>query len=629
MRRDDFDGIAFEDSLSEDWSRDMETVELRLENRPTRVVKLLTLALVALVAGRVIYLNMIRGGYYTARAEANVDLIEHILAPRGLILDRNGLVLAQNRSVFSAILKVGELAKHPGLRAETEKAAQNILGVTPEELSGMIADAAATESSEPLVLAEDLSQSQVVQMKALTLSTLAIKDTYMRQYPKGNAFASLLGYVSLPTGKDLKQNPKLSSQDLVGKAGLELFYDDSLQGTPGAYVRVRDARGRIVHEEKKSAPAIGHPLTLSVDGEFQDYFAKRMLSGLQNLGRTTGGAVAINPQNGEILALMSFPAYDNNILSSPGHNDEKRAILNSPEQPLFDRMIGGNYSPGSTVKPLDSVALLHEHIIDPNRTIFSPGYVDVPNPYNPSQSKRYLDWRYQGDVNIYSAIAQSSDVYYYETVGGFKDVKEGLGITRLKSWWQQFGFGKPTGVDVPGEAKGFLPDPDWKKQRTGQDWLLGDTFNVAIGQGDLQVTPIQLINYITALANGGKLYQPHVTVNGAAPTVLTDLTKYAPEIKEVQKGMAMTVTSPMGTAYTMHDLGFPVAAKTGSAQIHNNTAENAFFVGYIPGTPGDGANSGSQFAVLILIEQAREGSLNAVPIAKDVFQWYYIHRLKK
>src|SRR6185369_3394815 len=184
-------------------------------------------------------------------------------------------------------------------------------------------------------------------------------------------------------------------------------------------------------------PKIGPPLTLTIDGEFQKYFAARMEQGLASLGKNSGAGIAIDPRNGEVLALLSFPTFDNGIMSNSGHGDEKRAILGAAAKPLFNRAVSGQYSPGSTIKPLVGIAALKEGVIDPARTIFSPGYLDIPNPYNPSKPTRYLDWRPQGDVNMAAAIAQSSDVYFYEVAGGFGSQK-GIGISRLREWWQKF-----------------------------------------------------------------------------------------------------------------------------------------------------------------------------------------------
>lgn len=330
----------------------------------------------------------------------------------------------------------------------------------------------------------------------------------------------------------------------------------------------------------------------------------------------------MNPQNGEILALINFPVFDNNLLSSGGNNSEKQTILSSRDQPLFSRAVSGLYSPGSTIKPLVGVAGLKEGVITPTKEIFSPGYIDIPNPYNPDQPTRYLDWRYQGYVNMASAIAQSSDVYFYEVGGGGPD-SVGLGITRLRQWWQKFNFGNLTGIDLPGEAKGFLPSPEWKEKKTSSPWLLGDTYNVSIGQGDLLLTPIQLLNYISVIANGGKIYQPMINKN-AEHRILGDLSYLAPEFQEVRKGMRLVATSKLSSANSLGSLPFAVEGKTGTAQINNNQQENAFFVGYTSDTP----DGGPQIAVLVLVENSREGSLNAIPIAKDVLNWYYWNRIK-
>ncbi|MFH1246354.1 MAG: penicillin-binding transpeptidase domain-containing protein, partial [Candidatus Liptonbacteria bacterium] len=304
---------------------------------------------------------------------------------------------------------------------------------------------------------------------------------------------------------------------------------------------------------------------------------------------------------------------------TPGQGNARSALLNDPNRPLFDRMVSGEYNPGSTIKPLVGVAALTENIVTPDFSVFSPGYLDVQNPYNPSNPSRFLDWRYQGYINLYSALAQSSNVYFYTVGGGANGVK-GLGLDRLHSWWEKFGLGKLTGIDLPREGDGFLPTAEWKQRASGRPWLLGDTYNVSIGQGDLSVTPLQLLSYIGAIANGGKILMPHVgsTVEGK---VNEDLTSLLPQITEVQKGMRATVTNRLGTAYTLNNLSFQVSAKTGSAQVKNNTEENAFFVGYAP-------SDNPQIAILVLVENSKAGSLNAVPIAKDVLNWYYEHRLK-
>src|SRR3989344_3401630 len=626
--------IIFEESLSEDWSGDMETIEVPLDNRPLWYVGAIVAVLAVVVIMRILFLGVVRADFYAQRVDVNLGKREVAVAPRGLITDRFGEVLADNTSVFSAYLAPQEFMRHPELRSQTKTIAKNILDIEAERFDDAIADRDLEKYAEPIPLSVNLTPAQVVALKEANLPTLLVQDGYIRNYPDWRMFSSVLGYICLTSSADLTRNPSLSNQDFVGKAGLELQYDEKLRGESGLKVKIRDARGDILEEHEKTKPVIGKTLRLTIDGGLQRYFYRAMSGALSSLGRTSGAALAMNPQTGEILAMINFPVFDNNIFSSSGKNSEIREVLFSGTKPLFNRIVSGAYSPGSTIKPLVATAALKEEVVTPVQSIFSPGYLDIPNQYNPAEPTRFLDWRYQGYVDVYSALAQSSNVYFYEVGGGFGYIK-GLGISRLKEWWQKFGLGKKTGIDMPGEVGGFLPDPDWKEKNSGRVWRLGDTYNVSIGQGDLLVTPIQLLNYISAIANGGTIHKP-MLANDIKIEDLTDLTYLAPEIKEVQKGMRLTVTAGLGTARSLNDLPFKVAAKTGSAQINNNAKENAFFVGYIlPSVPSvaseakeGSVNTGSPLAILVLVENAKEGSLNAVPIAKDVLNWYYENRMK-
>jgi penicillin-binding protein 2 len=236
---------------------------------------------------------------------------------------------------------------------------------------------------------------------------------------------------------------------------------------------------------------------------------------------------------------------------------------------------------------------------------------------------------------MYSAIARSSDVYFYEVGGGYQDIT-GLGIERLKKYWQKFGLDQKTGIDLPGEKSGFLPDAEEKEKRTGIPWRIGDTYNVSIGQGDLMTTPIEILSYISSIATRGKFYQPHIVkkveddkgnlVREISLNVIRDISSMTKELEEVEKGMIETTQKPYGTAALLKNLPFVVAAKTGSAQVEWNTKINASFVGY--GPVGDNIDKSKQIAIFILIENAREGSSNTIPVANDVLKWYYDNRIK-
>lgn len=615
--------IYFEEALSDDWSGDFEVKEVPLDHKPLLQVGIAIACLALIVVGRILFLGVAQAELYSRRSEANLGKYERMAAPRGVITDRYGEVLAENKPVFSALLDVREFLKKKETQDTTLRAIEEVLGIPQNEAWELIQARDLERSLEPLVLKVELSQSQLVTLKEREIPTLLVRDGFRREYPEGKIYSSVLGYIGLPNAKDLAKDDALTGEDFIGKAGVESFYEKELRGIPGERLKFRDARGAEFSEQVEQPPRIGEPLALTIDAGLQKYFYERMSAGLESLGRTAGVGMAVNPQNGEVLALINFPVYDNNVFSTSGSGAERVGLLTNSDRPLFNRAISGLYSPGSTVKPLVGLAALAEGVITPNRTLFSPGYLDIPNPYNPDKPTRFEDWRFQGDVDLGAALAQSSNVYFYTVGGGTREIK-GLGITRLREWWEKFGFGEVTGIDLPGEESGFLPSIEWKEKTFKRPWLLGDTYNVSIGQGDLQITPLELLNYIAAIANGGVLRKPVVSQKAEREILRDYSAELATHIKEVQKGMRETVEAKLGTALSMNSLPFRAAGKTGSAQISNNAYENAFFVGYAPADVPNGA----QIAILVMVERARQGSLNAVPIAKDVLNWYYEHRLK-
>jgi penicillin-binding protein 2 len=622
--------IAFEDALSDDWRRDIEVAEVSIGNRPMRYLAIVVAVLVLAVAVRIIVLDF-SNTYYAARAERNVAQENETPAPRGIIYDSEGDVLADNKATFSALLDVQTFLENENQQSSTLAAIGNILGISQGDVWSLVAAAQKNDFASPVVLADNLDQSEIVNLQALGSNEVELENDFARTYPNGPIFSSVVGYAGRVTADDIKKDPSLKNQDVIGKAGIEAFYDQALRGVPGVALTYTNAQGKTLGQKQQSVPQIGTPLTLTIDGGLQTYFYNVLSNQLANLGRPIGLGVAMDPRTGAVLSLINLPGYDNNVFSETGQDAVIQDLLTSSDRPLFNRAVNGYYNPGSTIKPLDAVAALSEGVIDSTREIYSPGYLLVPNPYNPSAPSRYLDWQYQGSVNMAAALAQSSDVYFYIVGGGsppestpmLNDPSDygisGLGIGRLHEWWQKFGLGKPTGIDMPNEGSGFLPTPAWKQEHSGIPWLLGDTYNVSIGQGDLLLTPIQLLDYISAIANGGDIYRPFLNAS-STPVVSEDLTSLLPEIKQVQQGMIEGVSSPKGTSYTLHNLPVSICAKTGSAQVENNTQENALFVGYAP-------CDNPQIALLILIENSRQGSLNAVPVAGQVLNWYYENRI--
>jgi penicillin-binding protein 2 len=613
--------LNLEDILT-DRAVEEDFLEIPLSDRVFKNFLILVSVVFLMVFAQLLNLAAFQYSFYSRRAIANMSDVKIQAAPRGIITDKFGNKLVSNESSFNAFLTPKSLPKSTDEEIAAIGKAVEILGLDENAIIGEIKDRDWSLTAQ-LLLKENLNHDELVAIEAANIPGIEIEPSFNRVQTIPLKFAHVIGYTGLVNKNDLQDNSGLNIDDQIGRSGLEATYDNYLRGQNGETLVLTNAKGGTENERAVQRAVPGDTLKTFIDGDLQSYFYARLAEALQGLGRDVGVGIAMNPQNGEILSLVNIPSFDSNNISQ---------YLTAKNQPLFNRAISGVYNPGSTIKPLVATAALTEGILDPLHQIYSPGYLDVPNPYDPEHPSRFLDWRPQGWVNLYSALARSSNVYFYSVGGGFGDQK-GLGISKLKEWWQKFGLDRKTNIDLVGEDTGFLPDPAWKERTKNEPWRLGDTFNVSIGQGDFSVTPIELLNYIAAVANGGKFYEPRVmdeisdasgkAVQKNEPTLLQDL---SPEIgaalKEVRKGMRDGVTQTYGTSYMLHDLPIPVAAKTGSAQVSNNTKTNAFFVGFAP-------YDNPQIAILILVENAREGSLNVVPVARDVFSWYYNNRIKK
>ncbi len=612
--------IQFEDILSD------RNVEERLREVPIPESSFYGLIvviflIVGIAVAQLFNLNIIKNAAYAERALDNVSDAKVKVAPRGIIEDRFGKPLVENAPSFNVFLYPRLLPKDPDARAATLAKVSAILGMDEAELWKKLEERD-WNVSDRILLTNEMTQDQLVELTASQGLGVSIEEGFKRAQPTPFVYSQVVGYTGLVGKDDLSADPTLVMDDEIGRGGLEEYYDEYLRGTNGKEVAFKNAKGEVRSNRVEREPKPGDNVHTFIDADFQKYFYDRLSEQLKSLGRDTGVGLAFDPRNGEVLALVSVPGFDTKHIGN-AIMDERR--------PLFNRAVSGVYNPGSTIKPLVSIAALTEGIIDPLKKILSIGYIELPNPYNPDKPSRFVDWRPQGWVNMHDAIARSSNVYFYEVGGGFHDQK-GLGIYELKKWWETFGLDRKTEIDLPGEKTGFLPDPEWKQQKTGQPWRIGDTYNVSIGQGDFSITPVELLNYISAVANGGTFYRPRVVgsvtdqggtvVKQMPSSVLFDISSIIGKaIPDVHQGMRDAVTKSYGTAFLLNTLPFETGAKTGTAQIENNAKTNAFFVGFAP-------YKDPQIAILILVENSREGSSNTVPVAKDVLLWYYNNRLK-
>ncbi len=597
-------------------------LEIPLTDKVFRIFSLIVFVITAVVLIKMVGVGIVNHPFYSKRALLNVSEVKIESAPRGIISDRFGKPMVTNEPSFNVFLSPKLLPQTPEERTKAIEEISRTLVIQKSELNQKIAKKD-WGLNDRLLLANNVSHNQLVSLYSTPIAGIQIEPSFTRTPTAYLKFSHILGFVGLVDEKDLKNNESLIIDDEIGRSGLEAYYDKYLRGVNGKQVFYRNASGKIKEEKAVQSSKPGFRLETFVDSEFQEYFHDTLQAALNRLGKQVGAGLAINPQNGEVLALISIPGFDSSNIVD---------VLNDPTKPLFNRTVAGLYNPGSTIKPLVATAVLSEGLIKPEKQIFSAGFIELPNPYDPEKPSRFLDWKAHGWVDLYSAIARSSNIYFYTVGGGFGDQK-GLGIVKLKEWWQNFGLDKKTGIDLPGEKAGFLPDPEWKEKSNNGIWRLGDTYNVAIGQGDLSVSLLEILNYIGAIANGGKFYEPRVmkeikneedkVVLASKPTLLRDeSSKIGGVLPEVQRAMWDAVREPYGTAYLLHDLPMSVAAKTGSAQVENNTKVNAFTVGYAPFLD-------PQIAILILVENASEGSLNTVPVARDILMWYYKNRLSK
>jgi len=628
FKRRHHEDLFVEEAIADSLAFENERVEMPIAAKVFLIVAGALVLITGVTFGRVFYVNIWNGVFYEARAEANVNREVRLPAPRGLITDRYGKVIAENAASFSAVFRLNDFLKKGGDLEVLLTKLSEILEVPLAELREL-ANKSNLEKRTSVIIGRSLSLEKVIALKSLNDPAVEVRDDYIREYPQGQVFAHVVGYTGL-SGID---------DSVEGKTGLEAFYDEHLRGRDGSRIFYKNATGDILEEKLLAEPMPGRKIKTTLDFELQTFFYERMRKGLAAVGSYAGVGMAINPQTGEMLSLLSFPSFDNNVFAQANTSKERRQLLESNRKPLFNRAISGLYNPGSTIKPLVGLAALVEGVVDVASKVFSAGFIEIPNPYFPDQPSRFLDWKAHGWVDIHSALARSSNVYFYAAGGGFPagvgsssggEIK-GLGIEKLNSYWETFRLNQKTGIDLISEVAGFLPNAEEKEERTGQIWRIGDTYNVAIGQGDLLVTPIELLNFIASLGAGGVMRKPYVVeevydddggiVIKNAPEIIAGYTEWKDQIVEIQKGLEDAVSKPYGTANLLVYTPMKIAAKTGSAQYANNTKTHAFIVGYAPA-------ENPTIAFLVLVEDAKEGSLNAVPIAKDVLDWYYEHRIE-
>ncbi len=594
-----------------------------------RWVHFVVLGCCIVLAVKLFSVQVMQGGKFQGLAEGNRLRIQTILAPRGNIVDRTGQVLAHNTASFSLTAVPVDLPKEDINRKVAELSL--LLKIDENEIKDKL-KGFNTRSFEPIILKQDLSQQDSIlfETHASEFPGFAVASIPIREYPNPEAFSHLLGYSGIVSDTELA---KLASQgyehnDFIGKLGIESSYEKYLRGVNGQRQVQVDASGHPVKVLGDIEPQAGSVVTLNINQGLQETLYKSFMK----TPNIKGAAVAMNPRTGEILALVSVPGFDNNMFAHGISSADYSNLINNKALPLFDRAVSGTYPPGSTVKPMVAAAALQEGVVNENTVIVDRGKLVIPNQFNPSVTYAFNGWKASGlgPMTVRSAIAESSDIYFYTVAGGHPSSSVvGLGAQRLADYYRKFGVGSKTGIDIQGEKPGIVPDPAWKASYYKGDpilskWYLGDTYHEGIGQGNLLTTPLQVALWTATIANNGKAY---------APTILHDVKDqkgniiFRPEhkllvdtkismqaIKIVQEGMRQTVTG--GTGRALNTLPITSAGKTGTSQFDGSdpTRTHAWYTSYAP-------YEDPQIVITVLVEAGGEGHAASAPIVKEALQW--------
>ena len=595
--------------------KDHET-EKRLVNKRLIACAALVLAISCALVGRMYFLQVTEFDYNSTVSENNRVHVLPIAPERGFIYDRNGVLLADNQPSFNMTL-TRERA------GDTAKVLDSVISILhlPEDEHAVFAKAMkqARHPFDPSTLLYELSEEQIalLAVNQYRLPGIEVQAQFVRHYPQGDHFAHSVGYVGRINEKEAKQvDPtQYRGTQSIGKTGIERFYEAELHGQVGVEEVETNAQGRVMRVLRHTDAVPGKNIVLSLDIKLQE-------AAEEALGDRRGSIIALDPKTGEVLAMVSKPSFDPNLFVTGISSKDYSGLRDSIDKPLFNRALRGLYAPGSTIKPEVAIAGLDSGVISASTRVFDPGYFQLPNV-----AHKYRNWNHNGDgwVDLNAAIMRSNDTYFY-------DLASKLGIDRLHDYLSMFGVGQKVSLDMFEESPGLMPSREWKRNTRRQTWYPGETVILGIGQGYMQVTPLQLAQATALIANKGIWNRPHLarTVDGAAPVdehpmpniVLHDPKEWA----QVNHAMQLVMHDARGIARaSAQGAQYRIAGKSGTAQVvairqgerYNRlkTAErnrdNALFVGFAPA-------ENPQIVISVMIENGEAGGRVAGPVVRKV-----------
>jgi len=577
------------------------------------------LVLLGLTLVRLWHLQVAEGEQYRSLSENNRVRLKRVRATRGTILDRQGRVLVDNRPSFDLVLVPEDAHDVPRTLAVLAR----VLGMEQGVLAAAVTAARNRPPFEEVILYRDLEWESVVKIEThqFELPGVSVQVGPRRTYPFGDMAAHLLGYVGEVNQRELAARQGYHLGDLIGKSGAERYWEDHLRGVDGGQQVEVDAVGRKLRVISEVDEVPGNNLVLSVDRDLQ-------LAAEAAMGDQEGAIVALDARSGEILAMVSRPAFDPNVFARGIRGAEWRVLVNNRKRPLNSKALQGTYPPGSTFKVVMAAAALEEGVINPFTNIYCGGGLFFGN-------RRFRCWRKggHGSVNVHEALVRSCDVFFYQ-------VGQRLGVDTIADYSHRFGLGAPTGITLEHESGGIIPSSAWKRQRFGEPWYPGETLSIAIGQGYVTTTPLQMASVIATIANGGTVYRPQfvkrveaadgTVVHEEAPVRTRDLGVKRSTLLQIRQALSDVVNSKRGTGSNARLAAIEVGGKTGTAQASKAGGErakqggwvrekrdHAWFIAFAPvGNP--------EIAVAVLAEHAGEhGGTAAAPMARKVLARYF------
>lgn len=608
-----------------------------LDGRPVtparRAWRFLVFGIIVLIAvtaltARLAYLQIANGSQYAALSRDNRTVLEPITAPRGLIYDRNGRALVANIPTYAVKVRPADLPN--SRRDEVVDRLSALLSIDPSEINASI-DGNPGSAFDLVRVAQDVDKATALLISEAgdDLPGVEVAIEARRQYADGPLLSQLMGYTGPVSAEQLPdlRTDGYQPDDLLGKAGLEQSYESQLRGTYGSERVERDATGRrtqVLQTVQQAVP--GASLVLSIDTQAQKDAQKALQWAMKKIGMKRGVVIAMNPQTGEVLAMVSLPTYDNNLFARGISNADFQKLLDNKDKPLLNHAVQAHYAPGSTYKLVTGTGGLGDREISPSTRLMTKRYLTLGDT-------RFFEWngRGWGACDIYCGFGHSSDTYFYQVAGM-------LGADRLGHWAKEYGFGAPTGIDLPGEVSGIVPTNAWKEEALGAPMFPGEIYQAGIGQGYDAVTPIQLINAYAALANGGTVYEPQIVrevigpdgsvIQPFQPKVLNEMDVRPSVLRVMRNAARETVT--LRHTYNLVDLPIKIAGKSGTAEFGVRDSKgrlpySSFFVGFTPKDPYKGSISGtdSELVVMAFAHDSRTVGNAATEIVKYFFQLHY------